>query len=70
MNGVPIVQISALDALAKSVGANRIVRGRAIVNVLGDPRLPPEQERELREALVTKALYALGEPVTEPTVIG
>jgi hypothetical protein len=39
------------------------------VNPLGDPGRPPQEERELREALVTRALEALGEPVAEPTVM-
>lgn len=63
------MQISALDALAQSVGANRIVRGRAIVSVVGDPARSPAEERELREGLVTRALGALTRPVLEPTVI-
>ena len=61
--------MSALDALAQSVGANRIVRGRAIVSVLGDPERSPAEERELREALVTRALDTLTRPVLEPTVV-
>jgi glycine reductase len=61
--GLPIVQVSALDVLARSVGANRVVRGRAIVNVLGDPALSPREERELRDALVMTALRTLTEPV-------
>ena len=63
------MQITALDALAHSVGANRIVRGRAIVSVVGDPARSSEEERELRETLVAKALGALTQSVPEPTVI-
>jgi hypothetical protein len=51
------------------VGANRIVRGRAIVSVLGDPDRSPAEERELREALVTRALGLLTRPVLEPTIV-
>jgi glycine reductase complex component B subunit gamma len=65
-----VVQISALDALAKSIGSNRIVRGKAITSVVGDPTLNPEDERRFRKRLVQKALEALRTPVEEPTVLG
>jgi glycine reductase len=64
-----VVQISALDALAKSIGSNRIVRGKAITSVVGDPTLNPEDERKFRKRLVQKALEALRTPVEEPTVL-
>ena len=57
------MQISALDALAKSVGATRIVRGKAITSIVGDPDLSPEEERRFRKRLVLKALDALKTPV-------
>src|SRR5207244_4199010 len=62
------VQISALDALAKSVGSNRIVRGKAITSIVGDPDLSPAEERRFRKRLVMKALEALQTTVEEPTV--
>lgn len=64
-----MVQISALDALAKSIGSNRIVRGKAITSVVGDPTLNPEDERRFRKRLVQKALEALRTLVEEPTVL-
>ncbi len=64
-----MAQISALDALAKSVGSNRIVRGKAITSVVGDPALNPDDERKFRKRLVLKALEALATPVEEPTVL-
>jgi betaine reductase len=67
--GIPVVQISALDALAKSIGSNRIVRGKAITSVVGDPTLNPEDERRFRKGLVQKALEALRTGVEEPTVL-
>lgn len=67
--GLPVAYITALDALARSVGANRIVRGRAIVNVVGDPTLRPADERQFRKGLVSRALQALATPVTEPTIV-
>ena len=64
-----MVQISALDALAKSIGSNRIVRGKAITSVVGDPSLNPEDERKFRKSLVLKALEALRTAVDGPTVL-
>ena len=61
--------ITALDSVALAVGANRVVRGKAIVNVTGDPGLRPADERKFRKDLVTKALHALETPVSGPTVL-
>ena len=60
--------MSALDALAKSIGSNRIVRGKAITSVVGDAALSHDDERRFRKRLVQKALEALRTPVEEPTV--
>ncbi|MBI4494333.1 MAG: hypothetical protein HY690_16220 [Chloroflexi bacterium] len=67
--GLPVAYITTLDGLARSVGANRIIRGQAIVNVVGDPSLPLADERKLREELVRKALRALETPVEGPTIL-
>jgi glycine reductase complex component B subunit gamma len=67
--GIPVVQISALDTLARSVGSNRIVRGKAITSVVGDPALNADDERKFRKQLVLRALQALRTEVTEPTVL-
>lgn len=64
-----MAQISALDALAKSVGSNRIIRGKAITSVVGDPTLALEDEQAFRRGLVRRALEALRTPVEEPTVL-
>lgn len=64
-----MAQISALDALARSVGSNRIVRGRAITSVVGDPALAATEERRFRKQLVLKALELLRTPVEEPLVV-
>ena len=61
--------ITALDSVALAVGANRIIRGKAIVNVTGDPSLRPADERKFRRELVAKAIHALATPVTGPTVL-
>ena len=55
--------------MALAVGANRIIRGKAIVNVTGDPSLRRDDERAFRNALVAKALNALATPVTGPTIL-
>jgi glycine reductase len=60
--------VSALDALAKSIGSNRIVRGKAITSVVGDPTLSRDDERRFRKRIVMKALAALQTAVEEPTV--
>ena len=57
-----MVQISALDALAKSIGSNRIVRGKAITSVVGDPTLNPEDERKFRKRLVQKGARGAADP--------
>ena len=46
-------------SVAKSVHANRIVVGTAIVNPVGNPNLSPEEEKQARRDLVKKALDTL-----------
>ena len=41
------------------VGSHRIVRGSGIVHVLGDPDLPPEEEKALRHNILMQAFKAL-----------
>ena len=67
-NGLPTVLVSALCPLVKSVGANRIVEGRAVMHVFGDPELPPEDELRYRRKVVATALEALQTEVSKPTV--
>jgi betaine reductase len=59
------VQITSAMPIAKMVGSNRLVLGNGIVHVVGDAKLSPEQERELRRVLVRKALAALQEEKQE-----
>jgi glycine reductase len=62
------VHLCAIVPISKTVGANRIVPAVAIPHPLGDPSLPPEQERALRRELVERALTALETPVAEQRV--
>lgn len=57
--GLPTAFITAMVPLAQSIGANRIVQGKAVPHTTGDPSLPPEQEKAYRKRLVKKALKAL-----------
>jgi predicted kinase len=59
------VQITSAMPIAKMVGSNRLVLGNGIVHVVGDAKLSPGQERELRRVLVRKALAALQEEKQE-----
>jgi len=45
--------------VAKMVGANRVVQGGGIVHVLGDPNLPPAEEKALRQHLLQQAFETL-----------
>jgi glycine reductase len=45
--------------VAKMVGSNRVIRGNGIVSPVGDPDLPPEEEKKLRERILRQALEAL-----------
>lgn len=41
------------------VGANRVVQGHGIVHPLGNPDLPPEEEKQLRERILREAFAVL-----------
>jgi hypothetical protein len=53
------VQITSALPVAKMIGANRLVLGNGIVNVVGDAGLGPDDEKKLRRQLIEKALDAL-----------
>ena len=49
------------------VGSNRVIQGHGIVHPLGNPDLPPAEEKQLRERILRQAFDALqkeagGEP--------
>ena len=60
--------ITALPTIAVMVGANRIVRGVAITNPVGDPAQNRGDERVLRRRLVERALAML-ETAVEPRTV-
>jgi betaine reductase len=62
------VIITALPTIAVMVGANRIVRGVAITNPVGDPAQNRGDERALRRRLVERALAML-ETAVEPRTV-
>jgi len=59
-----VAQITSVMPVAKMVGANRVIRGNGIVNPLGDPDLPPEEEKKLRERILRQAFEALQQEAT------
>ena len=66
--GIPVVHVCTVVPISLTVGANRIVPAVAIPHPLGNPALPPDEERALRRRLVMKALKALTTPVDGQTV--
>lgn len=59
--------ISAIPPVPQTMGVPRIVPGRAVTYLLGEPGLPEADERLLRRRIVETALRALATPVDEPT---
>jgi betaine reductase len=53
------VQVTSVLPVAKMVGSNRVVQGGGIVHVFGDPDLPPEEEKKLRQTILLQAFEAL-----------
>lgn len=66
--GIPTVFVTPLSTIAAMIGANRILRGVAITNPLGDPSLGPSEESALRRRIVERAVEML-ESVVEPNTI-
>jgi len=66
--GIPTTIITTLVPTALMVGAHRIVPGQAITHPLGNPELLASQEKEMRRAIVLKALEALRDEVADKRV--
>ncbi len=67
--GLPTSVISALVPLAASVGANRIVEGKALTHPLGDPSLAAEEELQFRRRLLLRSLDALTTAVEDQLIV-
>jgi len=59
---------SAIPSIPISMGVPRVLPGIAVTHLLGNPALPPGDERELRERLTDRALRMLTEEVAKPTL--
>jgi betaine reductase len=66
--GIPVAHVCSIITISQTVGANRIVPSVAIPHPLGNPKLSPAEEQELRRTLLKKALDALQTPIEEQTV--
>ena len=58
---------SALHRIPFSLGVSRIVPCPLITCLLGDPNLPPDEERALRVTMLRRGLAALRTAVQGPT---
>lgn len=65
---LPVVHITTLVPVSKTVGANRIVPGVAIPHPLGNPALPFEDEKKLRRKIAEEVLIALSTQIEQQTV--
>ena len=63
-----MAHVCSIITISQTVGANRIVPAVAIPHPLGNPRLPLDEEKEVRRNLLKKALAALQTPIEEQTV--
>ncbi len=51
-----------------SAGVPRVIHGKAVPYLLGDPSLPAEREEVMRERLTARALDTLTLDLVTPTV--
>jgi betaine reductase len=66
--GIPTAHVCSITPVALMVGSNRIVVGSKIVNPLGNADMEPKDEKELRRAILRRALDALQREVKEQTL--
>ena len=64
--GIPTVHVTNLVSVSENTGAKRIMSGKAIHHVFGDPSLDAGDERQLRRRLVEQALEMLKEQENAP----
>jgi glycine reductase len=65
---IPVALITAMSSLGQQMGANRIVKGISIPHPCGDPSVPPETDKAIRQKILQSALEALQTDVGGPTV--
>ncbi|EHL63905.1 glycine/betaine/sarcosine/D-proline reductase family selenoprotein B [Synergistes sp. 3_1_syn1] len=66
--GIPVVHICTIVPISQTVGANRIVPAVAIPYPLGDINKNAAEEKQIRRAILDKAMKALQTPISEQTV--
>ena len=66
--GMPVVHICTIVPISQTVGATRIVPAVAISYPLGDISKSAEEEKQIRRAILDKAMKALQTPISEQTV--
>ena len=66
--GIPVVHICTIVPISQTVGANRIVPAVAIPYPLGDINKNAAEEKQIRRAILDKAMKALQAPISEQTV--
>lgn len=65
--GLPVAFFSAIPAIASNMGVFRIISGKAVPHVLGDPRSSAEEELGLRRRMLLAGLRSLTSAVQRPT---
>jgi len=66
--GIPVVHLCTVTPISLTVGANRIVPTIAIPHPLGDPKLTPAKEQNIRRRILDTALEALSTEVAGQTI--
>lgn len=66
--GIVTYAITSFPGIAQFIGTPRVGRGYSIGHPTGNPYITPENDRLLQLSIVKKALYALQQTPTEPTV--
>jgi hypothetical protein len=59
---------SAIPTIPVSAGVPRVIHGKAVPYLMGDPSLPSDRESALRERFTATALATLTTNVLGPTV--
>lgn len=66
--GLPTASYTAIPILHTALGTPRIILGRAVGYVTGDPSLSPERERAFRRSLVELGMKAICTAVERATL--